>query len=91
MDRPAIQFHDLHPTPADLAAEVVAGLRRHPRYIPPKFFYDTRNRLSDFIPTDETLLKCLRLIRVEDFRRGHRLSLIMDDEQNRAVAFLQAK
>jgi len=54
-----------------------------------KFFYDTRNRLSDFLPADETLLKCLRLIRVADFRPGHSLSLIMDDEQNRAVAFLQ--
>jgi dimethylhistidine N-methyltransferase len=42
MTRPPIQFHDLHPTPADLAAEVLAGLRRHPRAIPPKFFYDAR-------------------------------------------------
>jgi dimethylhistidine N-methyltransferase len=37
-----IEFHDRHPTPADLAAEVLAGLRRRPRYIPPKFFYDER-------------------------------------------------
>jgi dimethylhistidine N-methyltransferase len=50
MDRPVIQFHDLHPTPADLAAEVLAGLRRRPRYIPPKFFYDTRgSQLFDAI------------------------------------------
>jgi len=50
MDRPAIQFHDLHPTPADLAAEVVAALRRRPRYIPPKFFYDTHgSQLFDAI------------------------------------------
>jgi hypothetical protein len=55
-----------------------------------KFFYNTRNRLSDFLPADELLLKCLRLIRVADFRAGHHLSLIMDDEQNKAVAFLQA-
>jgi dimethylhistidine N-methyltransferase len=48
--RPAIQFHDLHPTPADLAAEVLAGLRRRPRYIPPKFFYDARgSQLFDAI------------------------------------------
>ncbi len=53
-----------------------------------KFFYETPNRLSDFLPADETLEKCLRLIRVEDFRPGHRLRLIMDDEQNKAVAFL---
>jgi len=42
MTHPAIEFHDLHPTPADFAAEVLAGLRRRPRYIPPKFFYDAR-------------------------------------------------
>ena len=36
------KFHDLHPTPADLAAEVLAGLNRRPRAIPPKFFYDAR-------------------------------------------------
>ena len=42
MTHAAIEFHDLHPTPADFAAEVLAGLRRRPRYIPPKFFYDAR-------------------------------------------------
>jgi dimethylhistidine N-methyltransferase len=50
MTHPAIEFHDLHPTPADLAAEVLAGLRRRPRYIPPKFFYDARgSQLFDAI------------------------------------------
>jgi dimethylhistidine N-methyltransferase len=50
MTRPTIEFHDLHPTPADLAAEVLAGLRRRPRYIPPKFFYDARgSQLFDAI------------------------------------------
>jgi dimethylhistidine N-methyltransferase len=45
-----IEFHDLHPTPADLAAEVLAGLRRRPRSIPPKFFYDARgSQLFDAI------------------------------------------
>jgi dimethylhistidine N-methyltransferase len=48
--RPAVEFHDLHPTPADFAAEVLAGLRRRPRYIPPKFFYDARgSQLFDAI------------------------------------------
>ena len=50
MPIPKIQFHDLHPTPADFAAEVLAGLRRQPRYIPPKFFYDARgSQLFDAI------------------------------------------
>lgn len=45
-----IEFHDLHPAPADLAAEVLAGLRRRPRSIPPKFFYDSEgSRLFDAI------------------------------------------
>jgi len=35
-----IEFHDLHPTTDDLASEVLAGLARRPRSIPPKFFYD---------------------------------------------------
>jgi dimethylhistidine N-methyltransferase len=48
--RPALELHDLHPTPADLTAEVLAGLRRRPRAIPPKFFYDARgSRLFDAI------------------------------------------
>lgn len=36
----AIQFYDNHPKPADFYSEVLRGLRRKPRYIPPKFFYD---------------------------------------------------
>jgi dimethylhistidine N-methyltransferase len=48
--RPALQLTDLHPTPADLAAEVLAGLQRRPRAIPPKFFYDARgSQLFDAI------------------------------------------
>jgi dimethylhistidine N-methyltransferase len=37
-----VQFHDLHPTAGDLAREVLGGLARRPRAIPPKFFYDAR-------------------------------------------------
>ncbi len=53
-----------------------------------EFFYDTPNRLPDWIETSETLCRCLRLIAVEDFRAGHLLDLVMDDEEGRAVAFL---
>jgi dimethylhistidine N-methyltransferase len=50
MTREIIQFHDLHPTPADFEREVLAGLRRRPRSIPPKFFYDERgSQLFDAI------------------------------------------
>ncbi|AGA34056.1 methyltransferase [Thioalkalivibrio nitratireducens DSM 14787] len=59
MPTPRIQYHDLHPTPADLAAEVLAGLRQKPRCIPPKFFYDAEGsrlfdaitRLPEYYPT----------------------------------------
>jgi hypothetical protein len=54
------------------------------------FFYKTPNRLPDFLPADEALLYSLRILRVDDFRPGHSLSLVMNDEQNRAVAYLQA-
>ena len=54
------------------------------------FFYKTPNHLLDFLPADEILLKSLRLIKVWDARPGHSLSLVMDDEKNKAIAFLQA-
>ena len=53
------------------------------------FFYDTPNRLGEWLNADEKLLKCLRLIAVDDFRSGHHLTLVMDDEHGRAVAYLE--
>jgi hypothetical protein len=54
-----------------------------------KFFYETPNRLLEWIPLDKALSKILRLIAVEDFRTGHHLKLVMDDELGRAVAYLE--
>jgi dimethylhistidine N-methyltransferase len=46
----AIRFYDYEPTPADFLGEVLAGLRRKPAAIPPKFFYDAEgSRLFDAI------------------------------------------
>ncbi len=56
-----------------------------------KFFYDTPNCLEQFIPADEQLRACLRLIDVESFRAGQRLSLVMDDGESQAVAYLEKK
>jgi hypothetical protein len=53
-----------------------------------EFFYDTPNRLAEFINADSTLARCLRLIDVDNYRPGHHLDLIMDDEQGRAVAYI---
>ena len=38
----ANKFYDAHPGIHDLKREVIAGLARSPRSIPPKFFYDRR-------------------------------------------------
>ena len=54
------------------------------------FFYKTPNHLNEWINADENLLKCLRLIAVEDFRPHHHLTLVMDDEKGRAVAYLES-
>jgi pyruvate,water dikinase len=53
------------------------------------FFYKTPNHLADFIHADEGLLDSLRLIKVEDFSSGCTLSLVMNDETGKAVAFLK--
>jgi hypothetical protein len=53
------------------------------------FFDKTPNRVADFLAADATLLRTLRLIKVDDFRRGHSLSLVMNDDAGKAIAFLQ--
>jgi len=54
-----------------------------------EFFYNTPNHIQDWISADENLCKSLRLITVEDFRSNHHITLVMDDEQGRAVAYLE--
>lgn len=39
---PVIRFYDQHPGTASLREEVLQGLARRPKAIPPKFFYDQR-------------------------------------------------
>jgi hypothetical protein len=53
------------------------------------FFYQTPNHLGDYIKVDKALQEALRLIKVEDFSPGSTLSLIMNDEVGKAVAFLK--
>jgi hypothetical protein len=55
-----------------------------------EFFYHTPNRLGERLPADEELLSSLRLLKVEDFRAGAAITLIMNDEAGKAVAFLKA-
>ncbi len=54
-----LHFHDLHPTPADMRAEVLVGLALPQKRISPKFFYDAEGsrlfdaicELSEYYPT----------------------------------------
>jgi dimethylhistidine N-methyltransferase len=42
---PSVHFYDLHPKPADMRAEVMAGLSQPQKRIAPKFFYDRKGSL----------------------------------------------
>ena len=53
-----------------------------------EFFYQTPNRLGDFLPGKANLEGCLRMIDVKDFRPNACLELILDEEKSRAVALL---
>jgi hypothetical protein len=54
------------------------------------FFFSTPNHLADWYSSpDEILMNTLRLIDVQDFVPGQLLTLIMDDDESRAVGFLE--
>ena len=52
------------------------------------FFYETPNHVRNWINADDDVCKSLHLIKVKDFRADFHISLVMDDEQGRAVAYL---
>ncbi len=51
------------------------------------FFYDTPNRLAEWIEVEPALFDRLRLIKVSDYKPNHHLELIMNGEEERALAF----
>ena len=51
------------------------------------FFYDTPDNLQEWIAIDDRLKSCLHLIRVDQFKPGFHLELVMDDTRELAVAF----
>ena len=53
------------------------------------FFYDTPNRLAEWIEVEPALFDRLRLIKVSDFKTNHHLELVMNGQEERALAFLQ--
>jgi len=52
------------------------------------FFYNTPNRLADWIRCSETTCQAVRLIAVADYRPGYHLDLAMDDDAGLAVGYL---
>jgi hypothetical protein len=52
------------------------------------FFYETPNRLAEWINVEPSLFERLRLIKVSDYMPDHHLELIMNGIEGRAVAFL---
>jgi len=52
------------------------------------FFYDTPNRLAEWIEVEAALFSTLRLIKVSDYKENHHLELVMNGIEGRALAFL---
>ncbi len=55
-----------------------------------EFFYELPNDLVRFLPDQADMENCLRLIRVANFRPRHHLTLVMDDQAGKSVAYLEA-
>ncbi|NLG98540.1 MAG: hypothetical protein GX491_14385 [Chloroflexi bacterium] len=53
------------------------------------FFDDLPNRVREWIEIDDRIYECLRLLKVGDFRQGYHLRVVMSDEKNQAVAYLE--
>jgi hypothetical protein len=53
-----------------------------------RFFYETPNRLRDFLAEKTMFTDCIRLIDVADYRPGYHAELVMDDEEGISIAFL---
>jgi hypothetical protein len=52
------------------------------------FFYESPNHLAEFLPEFKDLEDCLRVISVADFGRGGTMSLIMDSNEGKVLAFV---
>lgn len=52
------------------------------------FFFNTPNVLTRWIDASPEMENTIRLIDVNDFRSGHHIEIVMDDEDNHALAYL---
>lgn len=55
-----------------------------------EFFYETPDRAGEWVSRPAELEKSLRLVRVEDYRPGQHLEIIMSDEKGVAIGLLRA-
>jgi len=53
-----------------------------------EFFYNTPDRLGDFLDEESDITDCIRLIDVAAYRPGHHLELVMDDDEGISMAYL---
>jgi hypothetical protein len=54
------------------------------------FFYNSPNFIQEFLQLEAHLEGCLKLIQVASYAPGCHIELVMDDEANKAVAYLAA-
>jgi len=54
-----------------------------------EFFLDTPNKLADIVPDDAKYADVVRVIHVPEVAQGRRLTLAMDGESDRALAYLK--
>ena len=57
----------------------------------PTFFYHTPNSLDELIKADESVKERVRVIKINDYRKDHRLRLMMDEEHSTAVGYIVPK
>ena len=57
----------------------------------PNFFYHTPNSLDELIQVDESIKERLRVIKVNNYRKDHRMRLMMDEEHSTAIGYIVSK
>lgn len=56
-------------------------------YIDRAFFDQSPNHLREYLDVDDLIFHTLRVIEVQDYRPGHHIQVLMNDDDSRAVAF----
>lgn len=54
----------------------------------PSFFYHSPNCIEQLISADEDVKEQVRVIKINDYRKDHRLRLVMDEEHSMAIGYL---